>query len=400
MTPLDGILGPTLGAFHLGTTLIFPFVAIAALSQDRDSGAMKLVLQWPLNTGAIVAVKFVAAVIAWCLASVVFLSALVDWHFAGGHLSWLETTNLMLGHLLYAVVVIGIGLLAAALTSSAASAAVVALAFTLGFWVLDFASASNFEGLGRLARLAPTAALREFERGLWSWPHALALLGSGLGFAFLACVWLEPVRTRATRLLRSSVVVLAMVALLTPTIWARAGVDVSEDRRNSFSLADEAALRRMTHGLTIRVHLTPEDSRAQELSGNVLAKLQRLVPALGVQWVYSGTRGAFAAAGSDRYGLIELSYFGQHRETRSNSPREILPLLHELSGARIQPDSAPIYTGYPLVADPRRTRWWFYFVLPTLIMLGGWYARTRRHTYSDLILTQGEAYVTNRTGDY
>ena len=35
MTPLDGILVPTLGAFYLGTTLLFPFVAIRALGQDR-----------------------------------------------------------------------------------------------------------------------------------------------------------------------------------------------------------------------------------------------------------------------------------------------------------------------------------------------------------------------------
>ena len=48
MTPLDGILVPTLGAFYLGTTLLFPFVAIRALGQDRESGAAKLALQWPL----------------------------------------------------------------------------------------------------------------------------------------------------------------------------------------------------------------------------------------------------------------------------------------------------------------------------------------------------------------
>jgi ABC-2 type transport system permease protein len=42
MTPLDGILVPTLGAFYLGTTLLFPFVAIRALGQDKESGALKL----------------------------------------------------------------------------------------------------------------------------------------------------------------------------------------------------------------------------------------------------------------------------------------------------------------------------------------------------------------------
>ena len=77
MTPLDGILVPTLGAFYLGTTLLFPFVAIRALGQDRESGAAKLALQWPLSPSTLVAVKLAAVGAAWAVSLLVPLSALV-----------------------------------------------------------------------------------------------------------------------------------------------------------------------------------------------------------------------------------------------------------------------------------------------------------------------------------
>ena len=108
MTPLDGILVPTLGAFYLGTTLLFPFVAIRALGQDKESGALKLALQWPLSPAALVAVKLAAVCAAWSLSLAVPLSALVFWQVAGGHLAPAETANLFLGHALYALAVAGI----------------------------------------------------------------------------------------------------------------------------------------------------------------------------------------------------------------------------------------------------------------------------------------------------
>lgn len=93
---------PTLGAFYLGTTLLFPFVAIRALGQDRESGAVKLALQWPVSAGALVAVKLAAVGAAWFISLAVPLSAVVFWQISGGHLALAETANLFLGHALYA----------------------------------------------------------------------------------------------------------------------------------------------------------------------------------------------------------------------------------------------------------------------------------------------------------
>src|SRR5215213_5034598 len=47
LLPLDGILVPTLGAFYVAITLLFPFVAIRALGYEKESGARRLLLQLP-----------------------------------------------------------------------------------------------------------------------------------------------------------------------------------------------------------------------------------------------------------------------------------------------------------------------------------------------------------------
>ena len=74
----------------------------------------------------------------------------------------------MLGHLLYGLLVGAIALFAASVTESAATAAIVALAFTIGSWVLDFTLAGRPGLLEWIARLSLTQVLRGFEQGLLS----------------------------------------------------------------------------------------------------------------------------------------------------------------------------------------------------------------------------------------
>lgn len=372
MTPLDGILVPTLGAFYLGTTLLFPFVAIRAVGQDKESGALKLALQWPLPPAALMAVKLVALGTAWCMSLIVPLSALAFWHLAGGHLAFAETANLFLGHALYALAVAGIAFFAAALAESAATAAIITLAFTLGFWVLDFAAAAGPEWVKTLGEISPTQALKMFERGLFSVAHGASLAVLGLGLATLATVLLPPGLERRAKFLRAAAGVGILLAALAAVSTINRSHDVAEDRRNSFNPADEAALTRMNRGLAITLHLTPEDSRAREYAANVLAKLKRLVPGLTVRWAESGKASIFGAALDDRYGLIVYEYAGHRAESRSNSPREILPLLHELAGTRVEPVELKPYPGHPLVAAPGPAELWFYGLLPALILLTGW----------------------------
>lgn len=371
MAPLDGILVPTMGAFYLGTTLLFPFVAIRSVGQDKESGAMKLLLQWPLPTGSVIMAKLAVVGAAWLASLTIPLSALFFWWLAGGHLALAETLNLFAGHALYALAVAGIAFFAATLTESSATAAIVALAFTLGFWVLDFAAAAGPEWLKVLGEASPTQALKQFERGLFSLSHALGLATLGLGLTALATTQLSPGLTAFSRRFRAvtggGILLLVLMAVSVVSF----SVDVSEDRRNSFNPADEAALAHMNLGLTVTLHLVPEDSRAGEYAANILSKLKRLVPHLTVRWADTGKAGFFGSTSEDRYGLITYDYSNRHAESRSNSPREILPLLHNLAGVKVTPAIDNPYPGYPVIVDSQFTKIWFYGVLPALILFGG-----------------------------
>src|SRR5215467_9648208 len=138
LSPLDGILVPTFGAFYVAVTLLFPFVAIRVLGEEKQSGALRLLLQLPYRAVTLVGVKLAAVLFAWLLCAIPVLSSVFIWWMAGGHVSPAETVTLFSGHLLYGLLIGAVALFAAAMTESSATAAIVTLAFTIGSWVLDF----------------------------------------------------------------------------------------------------------------------------------------------------------------------------------------------------------------------------------------------------------------------
>src|SRR5438874_13296459 len=138
LSPLDGVLVPTLGASYVAVTLLFPFVAIRVLGQEKESGALRLLIQLPYRPSTLIAAKLTAVLAAWVISSVPVFSAVAVWRMRGGHLSGPETLNLLFGHVLYGVLVGTIALFAASVSESAATAAIVTLAFAIGSWVLDF----------------------------------------------------------------------------------------------------------------------------------------------------------------------------------------------------------------------------------------------------------------------
>src|SRR5207248_9403209 len=97
LSPLDGILVPTFGSFYVAVTLLFPFVAIRALGQEKETGALRLLVQLPYRPSTLVFAKLAAVLAAWILATIPAFSALILWRILGGHLAALETVNLLVG---------------------------------------------------------------------------------------------------------------------------------------------------------------------------------------------------------------------------------------------------------------------------------------------------------------
>lgn len=374
LSPLDGVLVPTFGAFYVAITLLFPFVAIRVLGREKESGALRLLVQLPYRVTTLIASKIVAVAAAWAIAAIPVISVLAVWAMLGGHLYAAETINLLLGHLLYGLLVGAIALFAASVSESSATAAIIALAFTIGSWVLDFALAGQPGLLEWISRLSLTQTLRPFEQGLLSAGIVLGIVGTIGGFAALANIWLHPGVPLLAKLVRSLFCAAIVGGTVVLAAQVRTSFDLTEDRRNSFPAADESALAALREPLVITVHLAPEDPRYADLRRNVIAKLERTLANVTVRLAASG-QSVFASAGEDAYGEVEYSYAGRSATSRSTSHREVLPLLYELAGT---PVPAPVpgqdYPGYPLVANGQTALPWFFAVLPLLIGIAWWWS--------------------------
>jgi ABC-type transport system involved in multi-copper enzyme maturation permease subunit len=374
LAPLDGILVPTFGAFYVTVTLLFPFVAIRALGREKETGTLRLLVQLPYRVPTLIAAKGAAVTAAWLVALIPAASALVLWRALGGHLYAIETLNLLLGHLLYGLLIGAVALFAAAIAESAATAAIITLAVTIGSWILDFSLAGQ-PGLAEwVSRLSLTQALRAFEQGLFSLGLVLGTLAAILGLMTLAALWLHPGVALRLKLMRSLACAAIAGTLALVAAQARTTIDVTEDRRNSFPAADQRTLATLRAPLLITVHLAPEDPRYVDLRRNVLAKLERVVPDVTIR--LAGASHLFGRAEEENYGEVEYSYGARLDQSRSTSHREILPLLYGLAGVPTPtPTPGEDYPGYPLVTNPALVLPWFLGGLPLLIAAAWWRSR-------------------------
>jgi ABC-2 type transport system permease protein len=375
VSPLDGVLIPTFGAFYVAVTLLFPFVAIRVLGQEKESGALRLLVQLPYRSPTLITAKLSAVLAAWVLSSIPALSALVMWGMLGGHLSAPETLNLLLGHLLYGMLVGTIALFAASVSESAATAAIVTLAFTIGSWVLDFTLTGQPGLLAWIAGLSLTQVLRTFEQGLLSVRLVVGVGVAMFGFATLASIWLPPGIQVRDKVIRSIVWLFVVALALGLATQIKLTFDVTEDPRNSFPAADQHLLASLVQPLVVTVHLAREDPRYADLQRNVLAKLGRAMPNVSVR-LAGGRQSLPANAGDDRYGEVEYTYGGRSDISRSTSPREILPMLYGLASVSPPaPGPASDYPGYPLIAEGQIALLWFFVGLPLCIALAWWWSR-------------------------
>jgi len=159
-----------------------------------------------------------------------------------------EFSNLLLGHFLYGIVVIGLALVAAAMAESSATAAIVTLAATLSFWVLDFAAAGESGFLKSAASLSLTALLRTFERGIFSLGSVLGALAAALGLIVVAGVLINLKITAGRKLLLSVLILVVGAGLVASAPQLRFYADASEDQRNSFAPADANTLAGLGNG--------------------------------------------------------------------------------------------------------------------------------------------------------
>lgn len=376
LSPLDGIVVPTFGTIYLTATFVFPFLAIRAISTERQTDSLKLLIQLPYSTAMILIAKLTACMAGWCIIVAPCLIALIMWTTSGGHLNAAEIGNVLLGHSLYALVIASVSLLAACVTKQQANASILAMAVTLGFWVLDFAAMGNDGLLKEISGVSLTRILREFERGVFSLASVVGPTIAAAGMIAIAGTWLHPGRSALSKRLFAASVLAATAIGVWGTTNIKVYRDVTENRRNSFHKTDELALRMLDERLRIEVYLSAEDPRFYDFDRSILGKLRRSVWDLEVDMAIERSGRVPTGVPDDRYGVIIYSLGDCSSQSRSTSEEEVLPLIFGLAGLTRQPPEPDLdkYLGYPLMVDPAPAQIVLCYALPVLIVLSWWLA--------------------------
>ena len=376
LSPLIGVWAPTFSACELASVFLLPFVAIRLVAGDRQSGASKLEMQQGMSPFARIAAKTLVLTAAWILALLIPFSAVALWISSGGSLHPLELLALAAGHCLNAALAISLAAAMASLAEHPATAAILTLSITVGTWIVSFVGAIQGGWWERAAGYTPSAMVAEFQHGLLRLDSIAIVLSLTLADLAIAALWMRT-GTSINRRLAESLGVLALAAL---AVFAGTNLiaswDLSENRANSFPLADELALRRIQAPLRMEIHLAPEDPRRTDLERKTLLKLRRVLPNIQVTYISATSTGLFEQA-TPGYGEIHYQ-LGDRKETnRSTTTEGVLQTLYTLSGVTPANVDAPVYRGQPLAVAPKGAGALFYVLWPSVVLIAAISARRR-----------------------
>ncbi len=378
LSPLIGVWAPTFSACELAAVFLLPFVAIRMVAGDRQSGALKLELQQSMPPAVRIGAKALVLLAGWLVAMLPPLSAIALWKIYGGSIYTPELLTLTFGHVLNAGLTISLAAAMASFAEHPSTAAILTLGVTVGTWIVNFFGAVQGGWWERAAGYTPAAMVAEFQHGLLRLDTSLigvALIAAGLG---IAALWMRlgiEVRRRVYESI--GVGALAACAIFACT-FLRATWDTSDGRRNSFSEADERALREIHAPLRIEVHLAPEDPRRLDLEHQALSKLRRLLPKLDVRYVSATSIGLFEQS-SAGYGEIWYELDGRRMMSRVTTEEGVLETIYALAGiAPPAEEEESAFRGHPLASTPTGASIFFYLGWPGVVAFSAIMMRRRR----------------------
>jgi hypothetical protein len=217
----------------------------------------------------------------------------------------------------------------------------------------------------------------EFQHGLLRLDTsaiAMVLILTGLS---IAGVWMRLGEDASRRVYASIGIGLLAAGGIFACTFLNATYDASEGRRNSFSEADERALRQIHAPLRIEAHLAPEDPRRLDLENHALAKLRRIMPKLQVQYVAATSIGLFEQTRAG-YGEIWYQMDGRRMMSRVTTEEGVLETIYALAGVAPSTESdEAIFRGHPLAVTAAGAGYIFYGLWPGIAMLAAILIRRR-----------------------
>src|SRR5262249_54211108 len=233
--------------------------------------------------------------------------------------------------------------------------------------------------LAELAAYTATAALRSFEQGLLRLNTLIVVVSLALAGFAIAAIWLRTGRKFGERLIRTAALIIGLTIVVWSGSLSLASWDLSENRRNSFSRADEAAIRRIRDPLRITINLAAEDPRSMDYERSIVNKWGRILPRLAIDYAAQSRTGLLEGA-EDRYGEIWYELGGRRVMNRSTTEPIVVEQLYQLAGITAPANSdEPVLPGYPLAAHPKGAGMIFYALWPlAVISIWGLTRRQRR----------------------
>lgn len=377
LSPLIGVWAPTFSACELAAVFLLPFVTIRLVSGDRQSGALKLELQQGMSAFCRITAKVLVLLAGWLVAMLPPVSAILLWASYGGSIHSPELLTLTAGHVLNAGLTISLAAAMASLTEHPSTAAILTLSVTVGTWIVSFFGAIQGGWWERAAGYTPAAMVAEFQHGLWRLDSTMIAMVLTLMGLVITAIWTQLGLRISRRACESfGVCVLAAGGIFACT-YLHASWDTSESRSNSFSQADQQALRQIHALLRIEVHLAPEDPRRLDLEHHALSKLRRVMPKLQVQYISGTSIGLFEQTRAG-YGEIWFDLGGHRTMTRMTTAEGVLEAIYSLAGVTPpgETDEA-IFRGHPLAVPAKGAGTIFYALWPSLFLVSGILVRRR-----------------------
>ncbi|MEO5330994.1 MAG: ABC transporter permease [Magnetococcus sp. YQC-5] len=192
----ETVIRPLFGSISIVMLLMTPLLTMRLLAEERKSGAMELLLTYPLRDIEVVTGKFLAcftvfmAMLAGTITFPILLLTL-------GNPEPVPIFTGYLGLLLLGSAFISLGLFTSSLTENQIVAASVSFAILFCFWLMSYSAVFLSPGLGRvIAYLAITEHLESLAKGVIDSTDIIYYFNFTLLFLFLTLRSLESKRWR------------------------------------------------------------------------------------------------------------------------------------------------------------------------------------------------------------
>ena len=362
--PVLGVFVPTFGGWFMIISLLAPFLFIQSINKEKKYNTIALLTGLPESLNKILFIKFFSAILFLLILLILILPVFVIWYIAGGYIPITEVLLLIIGHLLYAILIITISFFCSSIFSDSTQASIMALSLIIFSWFLDFAKDMNLNNfVDGVLEFSITKQLKYFENGIFSLQSLLYFILLIVFFYFLTYLFFDFTIKNKTKPLLSVAMFFALLFLVNSKI--NYNIDISQSQKNSFA-PNETKFLKDIPSFQIDIFLSKTDSRLKDYNNDFLKKIKLIKNNIKINYIIDNSL-------AKNYGIFKYTINNKSEITYSNSSKEIFMVLENLSGLKIDKQKKALhFKGYPLTVKDNWSSYLFIFyllILPVSILL-------------------------------